>query len=412
MSLRRPRTSEMASDNTPILQLQDDRRAPPTWRRRRVARSLTRHWKVVVGVLILCLIESVVHVRSFRIQRPATNLDPPFHVGCQTPILNTTERANAAMVMLARNTDVDGAIDSIQSVQNQFNQHFGYPWVFLNDKDWSPEFVSRVGKVVKETGGGEAYFETIPTYMWGYPPWIDQGKARQEMESMQNRRIAYADIEITCALTYDPFVEMERNDKRYGYTVALWELGKTVPTLFQKLSDWKNKRNMPSTSLWTAMMAPAWLPWPFRKILRLLRNRDGNGDMWNMCHFWSNFEIADMTFFRSQEYREFFQFLDEDGGFYYERWGDAPVHSLAAGLLLRPDQVHHFSDLGYVHKPFQYCTFAPHEDAFKRGELVPDFDANDVRKATEKEIGCNCFCDPNIAQVAPECFNRIKSTVM
>jgi hypothetical protein len=36
----------------------------------------------------------------------------------------------------------------------------------------------------------------------------------------------------------------------------------------------------------------------------------------------------------------------EDGGFYYERWGDAPVHTLAAAMLLKPEQLHHFSDVG------------------------------------------------------------------
>lgn len=119
-----------------------------------------------------------------------------------------------------------------------------------------------------------------------------------------------------------------------------------------------------------------------------------------------------MDFYRSKEYRDFFQFLDEDGGFYHERWGDAPIHSLAAALFLRPDQVHHFADFGYVHRPFQYCTHAPTEEAFKRGELVPDFDVRDVREAEEKEIGCNCNCDPSINMIAPACFNRIKSTVM
>lgn len=73
-----------------------------------------------------------------------------------------------------------------------------------------------------------------------------------------------------------------------------------------------------------------------------------------MCHSWSNFEIADLEFFRSNAYREVFKYLDRDGGFYYERWGDAPVRSLAAAMLLQPEEVHHFSDLGYVHGVLQY----------------------------------------------------------
>ena len=34
---------------------------------------------------------------------------------------------------------------------------------------------------------------------------------------------------------------------------------------------------------------------------------------------WSNFEIADMDFFRSPEYQAFFDYLDRKGGFYFER---------------------------------------------------------------------------------------------
>ncbi|CAN9394331.1 unnamed protein product [Alternaria alternata] len=232
--------------------------------------------------------------------------------------------------MLARNSEVKGAISSIRSVQEQFNDNFGYPWVFLNDEEWTEDFKIKVGKAVgKDT---EVKFEVIPKEMWGYPGWIDQVRARSSMQSMKNRD--------------DPFVEMTRHRKRYGYTTALWERGQTVPSLFYKLSLFKNKYRLPTTSLWTAMVDASYMPWPLRRALALLRNRDERGDLWNMCHFWSNFEIADMDFFRGDAYRAIFEYLDRDGGFYYERWGDAPVHSLAAAMLLKPEELHHFSDWG------------------------------------------------------------------
>ena len=70
---------------------------------------------------------------------------------------------------------------------------------------------------------------------------------------------------------------------------------------------------------------------------------------YNLCHFWSNFEIGDLNFWRSEAYSKYFDFLDEKGGFFYERWGDAPVHSIAAALFLNTDEVHWFSDVGYMH---------------------------------------------------------------
>lgn len=33
---------------------------------------------------------------------------------------------------------------------------------------------------------------------------------------------------------------------------------------------------------------------------------------------WSNFEIGDMDFWRSEAYTKYFEFLESKGGFYYE----------------------------------------------------------------------------------------------
>jgi hypothetical protein len=33
---------------------------------------------------------------------------------------------------------------------------------------------------------------------------------------------------------------------------------------------------------------------------------------------WSNFEIADMDWFRGEAYQKYFDFLEKKGGFYYE----------------------------------------------------------------------------------------------
>ena len=221
------------------------------------------------------------------------------------------------------------------------------------------------------------------------------------------------DITFTCAITYDPFVEMKKHGKTYGYTIALWENGRTAASLFRKLSGYKSSMHYPTIALWTAMMTASTMPWPFIYFLALLRNRDAYGDLWNTCHFWSNFEIADMDFFRSLQYRDMFRFLDEDGGFYYERWGDAPMHSSAAALLLRPEQAHHFAGYGYRHADFQYCTHAPTEAERKKGILVPSVSSlNTMDMFSREELGCRCVRDPGIKRIDETCFNQIKSTVM
>jgi hypothetical protein len=102
---------------------------------------------------------------------------------------------------------------------------------------------------------------------------------------------------------------------------------------------------------------------------------DDGGETYNRCHckplplylsgihslltsryvVWSNFEIGALDLWRGEAYSKFFDFLDEQGGFYYERWGDAPVHSIGAALFANKDQIHFFNDIGYRHEPFQVC---------------------------------------------------------
>ena len=58
---------------------------------------------------------------------------------------------------------------------------------------------------------------------------------------------------------------------------------------------------------------------------------------------------------RSQQYIDYFSSLDQDGGFFYERWGDAPVHSIAAGLLLKKEEIQFWNEIAYYHIPFTHC---------------------------------------------------------
>jgi mannosyltransferase len=55
------------------------------------------------------------------------------------------------------------------------------------------------------------------------------------------------------------------------------------------------------------------------------------GEKYNMCHFWSNFEIARLDWFRSKEYNDFFEMMDRSGGFWMER---VSLWSSGSGLML------------------------------------------------------------------------------
>jgi alpha 1,2-mannosyltransferase len=75
--------------------------------------------------------------------------------------------------------------------------------------------------------------------------------------------------------------------------------------------------------------------------------------------------------------------LDKAGGFFYERWGDAPVHSIAVGLFMDKKKIHFFDDLGYYHVPFNNCPVNEQTRLEKRCTCNPSEDV------TFKNYFCN-----------------------
>ncbi|KAI1368818.1 glycolipid 2-alpha-mannosyltransferase [Xylaria arbuscula] len=381
------------------------------------------------------ILEVVIHVRRSRVSRPTTDLDAPFFTSCQEPDV-TAERENAVLVMLARNSERQKAKRTILSVEAHFNKWFNYPILFLNDEPWEPRFVAELNR----TAGGRGIFEVIPRNQWTFPDWIDQDSAKKSIKAQGGVNGPHAgnegyhhmcrfysgkfyqlealreykwywrlepDVDFTCAITYDPFVQMAKHKKVYGYTIALWEVGKSCPGLFHATTAWKALRGLPSSSLWTSMMEASWVPFPFRSFLSWLPHHDSSGDAWSLCHFWSNFEIADMDFFRSRAYQDYFDYLDKKGGFYQERWGDAAVHSLALGMLAEPQQLHHFEDIGYRHAKFYQCP------ANAPGGQLPNSLSLAKNKHWSPEIaggiGCRCECDGKMTRnFSPYCVDRLK----
>lgn len=52
---------------------------------------------------------------------------------------STREKVKAAFVVLARNSDLSGVLDSIKQMEDRFNEEFQYPYVFLNEEEFSED---------------------------------------------------------------------------------------------------------------------------------------------------------------------------------------------------------------------------------------------------------------------------------
>ncbi|KAI0461825.1 alpha-1,2-mannosyltransferase KRE2 [Komagataella kurtzmanii] len=317
--------------------------------------------------------------RASRYQPPYVNhsQDPLYHSG------NSYNRENATFVTLCRNEDLYSIIQSIKKVEDRFNNKFAYDWVFLNEVPFTDEFKERTSVLIS----GQAKYGLIPKEHWSYPDYIDQERAAESRRQLEDQQVVYGglesyrhmcrfnsgffykhplmldyryywrvepDIEILCDVETDLFRYMRENNKTYGFTISIHEFEKTIPTLWETTKEFM-KQN------------PSYIA--ENNLMNFIS--DDNGKTYNLCHFWSNFEVADMDFWRSDVYEKYFKFLDDTGKFFYERWGDAPVHSLAVSLFLPKEKVHFFNEVGYKHSVYSMCPI-------------------------DKDIWKNrkCYCDP------------------
>ena len=56
------------------------------------------------------------------------------------PFVPQVGKANAVFVMLCRNEEADGAVKSIRELEDRFNHKYHYPWVFLNEVEFTDDF--------------------------------------------------------------------------------------------------------------------------------------------------------------------------------------------------------------------------------------------------------------------------------
>ncbi|KAF9732600.1 hypothetical protein PMIN02_008079 [Paraphaeosphaeria minitans] len=392
----------------------------------------------ILGVILLGLaLEVLLHQHYYHVPRPSEDMDAVFQVGCAEPDTRAP-RENAAIIMLARNEDIESALTSLQSLEDHFNRWFNYPVIFMNNEPFSDDFQARVSAVVS----GETVFELLSSDLFGFPSWMDDAQGRElvrangalgvhkgDMESYHHMCRFYSGkfydvpalkrykwywrvephVQFSCAITYDPFRMMRERGKKYGYTVALWELDNTVPELFRAVSEFKAMKRIAASNLWKGFINPTWMPWGLRWMKAAQPLHDASGDSWNLCHFWSNFEIGDLDFFRSEAHREFFDFLDKKGGFYAERWGDASVHAFAAALLLKPEELHHFEDFGYFHEPWVVAPANALGKQLPKSELLGPV-GESVAEGREGGTGCRCE-RKQIRNFQNWCMNKVQRPV-
>lgn len=164
-----------------------------------LARSSTRLFschRISLFTLLSCiLLEIVLHNYSYHVSSPGIPLDPSFSTGCNDPPVDIRpeDRENAVIVMLLRNSERDGAVASISSLEQHFNRWWHYPIVFLTSEaqGWDQEVVD----ALTEVASGEVHFETTGPDGCGNPAWIDKERATQAAEQQEAAGVKYGGLE-------------------------------------------------------------------------------------------------------------------------------------------------------------------------------------------------------------------------
>lgn len=292
---------------------------------------------------------------------PLDNNHTPHHSTGNT----STTPIRAAMVALVRNSEMAGIRATIRQVDDRFNRQYGYPYIMLNDEDFTEEFKTQI----RQSTEAKVYFGKLPKKHWGLSEYVAEEKVRDALVKNKDRYVyggSYSyrlmcryqsgfihkhpllgnldyywriepKVKYYCDISYDPFRYMKDNELKYGFVITPPEKQDTVETLWATTKAWmrENPQHLPDKS-----------------FVRWVLSNEGT---YTLCHFWSNFEIVDLSLYRSEAYQSYFDHLDRAGGFFYERWGDAPVHSIAASMFLRKDQIHWFEDIGYRHPGYTHC---------------------------------------------------------
>ncbi|GMM43497.1 hypothetical protein DAPK24_000720 [Pichia kluyveri] len=318
---------------------------------------------------------------------------------------------NSTLYTLCRNSDLYELLDTIVNYEARFNHKFHYDWVFLNDLPFDEEFKLLVSNAVS----GTAKFGLISEEMWSIPQTVDFKLMHENMEKALNDPegvYPYADsksyrnmcrfesgffqwheilldydyfwrvepgVKLHCDINYDIFKYLIDNEIDYGFTISMLEYPKTIPSLFQSfiqsLDDLKMSTLLTSTE-------------NYSKFIFNMDNSD-----YNLCHFWTNFEIGNLNTFRSDEYNLIFKELDKYNGFYYERWGDAPIRTLILSTILKYPKIQRLKNIGYEHAQYLQCPLDLETRVQNRCSCDIDLDI------TYEYVSCSWFFDEIVEEL-------------
>ncbi|KAI9888716.1 MAG: hypothetical protein M1814_006485 [Vezdaea aestivalis] len=294
-------------------------------------------------------------------------------------------RPKAALISLVRNSELPGLVQSMTELEYHWNHKYQYPWIFFNDEPFSDMFKAATQNLTS----ADCFYEVVPKEHWSVPEWIDEGRFMNSLEylgaigvgkgwmisyrhmcrwnsgffykhprlleydwywrvepDVRSYQLRFAvttnsnhQVHFFCDIKYDVFRFMQENNIKYGFNMNILDDARSFPSL------WSRTRSFMSSH--PELIHPdANLDW--------LLDPHNSGD-YNNCQFFSNFEVGSLNFFREEANEKYFNWLDRGGGFFYERFGDAPIHTLSVAMFVPKEEIWFFRDIGYQHDINRQC---------------------------------------------------------
>ncbi|KAF9430552.1 Anaphase-promoting complex subunit 2 [Podila epigama] len=252
------------------------------------------------------------------------------------------EKANGAFVMFTSEDQIQSSRQTIREMEDRFNRGRNYPWIILSVLPLTERSKSLTAQLTK----GNMTFATVPRQHHRLPKGIDVGTYMAQdreliFKGVNNKRTAVAvrndwrylsgflaqhplldpfeffwrvdpGLEIYCDIQDDPMLEMKKNQQTFGFSLSTTENGLGVPSAWKFVKEFKKTHShiLPTEN----------------SDFFLTRE---SGDEYTTCTFGVQNSIARVDFFRSPQYLEFIDAVDEQGLFYYEKFTDAIVITLA-----------------------------------------------------------------------------------
>ena len=224
------------------------------------------------------------------------------------------------------------------SLDRCFNDRFHYPIIIFHEPDarnhlrlitsWSKSYIvyQEITFKLPSFIPSSYRYENCTSHSRGYRHMC-RFHSKLVYEQPIMRLLDYAwrlddDSELPYPIEVDVFQFMYQNDIEYGYQVVIEDEARCVDGLWDAARQYVADNNLTTQF--------------FHQL--------GDRRM-----FYNNFELSKMSFWLSKQYQHYINYIDQLGGIYYRRWGDAPTKSIGLSMFMPKRKIHNFTFVSYKH---------------------------------------------------------------